>query len=129
MTKKDLRLETTRVNNVNRPSRQSAGDPEQANNEAGQETSKKPAADNGGREDGENENTEAPPEGELTSRNQPSMKDGELPEQAVTDKPGQLTREEALKLLQSIRDRDMQRRLRQKFRQQRRRRVPVKRDW
>ena len=107
----------------------SAEDPEQANHEAGQEPSKKPATANGGREDGENEKSSAPPEGELTSRNQPSIEEGELPEQAVTDKPGQLTREEALKLLQSIRDRDMQRRLRQKFRQQRRRRVPVKRDW
>ena len=39
-----------------------------------------------------------------------------------------MTREEALKMLQSVRDRDMLRRM-QQLRQERSRHVPVDRDW
>ena len=39
-----------------------------------------------------------------------------------------MTRQEALKLLQSVRDRDMIRRFQQRQRQ-RQRRVPVEKDW
>ena len=43
-------------------------------------------------------------------------------------KDGLMTREEALKMLQSVRDRDMLRRMQQQ-RQERSRHVPVDRDW
>ena len=43
-------------------------------------------------------------------------------------KDGLMTREEAMKMLQSVRDRDMLRRMQQQ-RQERSRRVPVDKDW
>ncbi len=78
---------------------------------------------------------EEPPEGDLSAVN-----DMQANDEPSEDKPngsmarqndqnsGTMTRQEALKLLQAVRDRDMLRRLRQQQRQ-RRNRVPVEKDW
>ena len=81
--------------------------------------------------DGPDETSEAPPAGQLSAPNQgPSEDDRNGLSGALQPKgPDELiTREEALKILQSVRDRDMLRRLQQ---QQRRssRRVQVDKDW
>ena len=67
------------------------------------------------------------PSGELTSVNdEPNETSPDEDQQAAVT--GQMTREEALKMLQSVRDRDMLRRLQQQQRQ-RSRRVRVDKDW
>jgi Ca-activated chloride channel family protein len=77
----------------------------------------------------EDEQADSPetPSGELTSVNadQDAAPSDESQPAAMT---GEMTREEALKMLQSVRDRDMLRRLRQQQRQ-RSRRVRVDKDW
>ena len=67
--------------------------------------------------------------GELTADNQSKEKKGDESAVRVNQAgDGLMTREEALKMLQSVRDRDMLRRLQQQ-RRQRIRRVPVDKDW
>ena len=67
--------------------------------------------------------------GELTADNQSKEKKGDESAVRVSQAgDGLMTREEALKMLQSVRDRDMLRRLQQQ-RRQRIRRVPVDKDW
>ena len=67
--------------------------------------------------------------GELTADNQSKAKEGDESAARLTKTgDGLMTREEALKMLQSVRDRDMLRRLQQQ-RRQRIRRVPVDKDW
>ena len=67
--------------------------------------------------------------GELTADNQSKAKEGDESAARVSQPgDGLMTREEALKMLQSVRDRDMLRRLQQQ-RRQRIRRVPVDKDW
>ena len=67
--------------------------------------------------------------GELTADNQSNAKEGDESAARLTKTgDGLMTREEALKMLQSVRDRDMLRRLQQQ-RRQRIRRVPVDKDW
>ena len=67
--------------------------------------------------------------GELTADNQSKAKKGDESAARVSQPgDGLMTREEALKMLQSVRDRDMLRRLQQQ-RRQRIRRVPVDKDW
>ncbi len=83
-------------------------------------------------ETGNQSNSEPPPTGELTAANESDQPGDHSPGSAVAV-PGDvddgiMTRQEALKLLQSVRDRDMLRRLR-KQQQQRTRRVPVEKDW
>ena len=68
----------------------------------------------------------------LTAANE-AASDDEEPQQKVaiasdSEKEGAMSREEALKMLQSVRDRDMLRRLRQEQLERSRRR-PVDRDW
>lgn len=71
------------------------------------------------------------PSGELTSASQ-QKKDGNPDDTVAMADPGAkeglMTREEALKMLQAVRDRDMLRRLRQE-QVERSRHVPVDRDW
>ncbi|MDA8563584.1 VWA domain-containing protein, partial [Mariniblastus sp.] len=75
------------------------------------------------------------PEGELSAANASEAEDGledknavdAIAQQADLDN-GMMTRQEALKLLQAVRDRDMIRRYQQRQRQ-RQRRVPVEKDW
>jgi Ca-activated chloride channel family protein len=76
-----------------------------------------------------------PPTGELSSVNPSASEDSPEQENAsgtVAQQPGSengtMTRQEALKLLQAVRDRDMIRRYRQRQRQ-RQQRVPVEKDW
>ena len=76
-----------------------------------------------------------PPEGDLSAANEADADDKTKPgNQATTVAPHDsadgemMTRQEALKLLQSVRDRDMIRRFQQRQRQ-RQRRVPVEKDW
>lgn len=75
---------------------------------------------------------EAPPLGEITAANQTQQQSGDENESSVgaisEQENGTMSRQEALKLLQSSRDRDMLRRLR-KQQLQRSRRVRVERDW
>ena len=67
--------------------------------------------------------------GKLTADNQSTEKKGDESAARVNQaSDGLMTREEALKMLQSVRDRDMLRRLQQQ-RRQRIRRVPVDKDW
>ena len=67
--------------------------------------------------------------GKLTADNQSKAKKGDESAARLTKTgDGLMTREEALKMLQSVRDRDMLRRLQQQ-RRQRIRRVPVDKDW
>ena len=76
-----------------------------------------------------------PPTGELSSVNPSTSEDSSEQENAsgaVAQQPGSengmMTRQEALKLLQAVRDRDMIRRYRQRQRQ-RQQRIPVEKDW
>jgi len=67
--------------------------------------------------------------GDLTADNQnKENQDGQPAAVPNQDDKGLMTRQEALKMLQSVRDRDMLRRL-QLQRRQRARRVPVEKDW
>ncbi len=69
------------------------------------------------------------PRGELTTEN-PEMpdQDNTSKEAASIDRMGEITKDEANKMLQAIRDREMLRRLQKQY-QQRRRYVPVEKDW
>ncbi len=58
----------------------------------------------------------------------PSERQSETAKSETPLKEGLMTREEALKMLQSVRDREMLRKLRLE-RQQRSRHIPVERDW
>ncbi len=72
----------------------------------------------------------ANPEGELKAANGQKQQDGK-PENAVNqpdDSTRPMTREEAMKMLQAIRDRDMIRRFQQQQRE-RSRQIPVEKDW
>jgi Ca-activated chloride channel family protein len=83
----------------------------------------------------ENKTGDEPPEGEVTASNE-SETDKEADDndqqsalaRLNNEDNGMMTRQEALKLLQSVRDRDMLRRFRQKQRQ-RSNRVKVEKDW
>ena len=78
--------------------------------------------------DQEDDESSTPPSGELTAANEApnaSERQATEPVRVATD---QMTEEEARKLLQSIRDRDMLRRLRKQA-AERALRVPVERDW
>lgn len=78
--------------------------------------------------DGENKEI---PQGNLTAagdNEKQANESGEAVRALADSKDGLMTKEEALKLLQAVRDRDMLRRLRQQ-QQERSRRVPVERDW
>ena len=83
----------------------------------------------------ENKTGDEPPEGEVTALNE-SETDKEADDndqqsalaRLNNEDNGMMTRQEALKLLQSVRDRDMLRRFRQKQRQ-RSNRVKVEKDW
>ncbi len=80
-------------------------------------------------------NGEEPPKGDLSAVNEMQANDDpaeDKPNAAMARQSdqdnGTMTRQEALKLLQAVRDRDMLRRLRQQQRQ-RQNRVPVEKDW
>lgn len=71
------------------------------------------------------------PTGDLkaaSEQEQNKQPDGAVSSADQNAKVGLMTREEALKMLQSVRDRDMLRRMQQQ-RQERSRRVPVDKDW
>lgn len=70
---------------------------------------------------------DAAPAGEFNAANEQPIHDEMTPDAAAA-KEGLMTREEALKMLQAVRDRDMLRRLRQE-QLERRRHVPTERDW
>ncbi len=83
-------------------------------------------------QEGDGEASNQPPQGELSSENQKPEGEAQPGRQAnrvgSNQEEGLLTREEALKMLQAVRDRDMLRRD-QRQRRERSRRVPVERDW
>lgn len=111
----------------------SANDSEQANTRnMPQQDSKNPADTKSKNDDSPKDSNQAQqpvPEGDLKAANQ---QDEKQPAGAVAkSQEGRerlMTREEALKLLQSVRDRDMLRRM-NKQQLERSRRVPVERDW
>jgi Ca-activated chloride channel homolog len=77
------------------------------------------------------QNEQQSPDGELTSANQQDSEreaNEQTEPQPVVDQEGRMTKEEAMKLLQSVRDRDMLRRLRQ-AQADRQRQKPVEKDW
>ncbi len=69
-----------------------------------------------------------PTDGELTTENQSPQDETETQPNPEEIEQRMMTKEEALKMLQSVRDRDLMRRLR-RLRRERSRRVPVERDW
>lgn len=108
------------------PTEQPQGEQGAKNDEKPEEDSETPApseSDPDSKDDDESQ-------GKLTSANDADSPAGDRPGTAVarTDKPGQMTRAEALKMLQSIRDRDLLRRFELQKRE-RLRRVPVEKDW
>ncbi|QEG24686.1 vWA domain-containing protein [Mariniblastus fucicola] len=89
--------------------------------------------ENGPATEDKKEEGKEPPQGQLSSTNEQDPKDNVQKENGAVAQPiapddGMMTRQEALKLLQSVRDRDMLRRYRQK-QKRRQRRVQVERDW
>jgi Ca-activated chloride channel family protein len=81
--------------------------------------------------EGENNNNEQRvPSGELTADQQgmPETSIGTADVSDINAGSGLMTKEEAMKMLQAVRDRDMLRRLQQQ-RRERLRHVPVERDW
>ena len=78
-------------------------------------------------EDAEEESAD-PSSGELTAVNEQEEPLDHKPGEPTLVNTNQMTEEEARKLLQSIRDRDMLRRLRKQA-AERALRVPVERDW
>ena len=79
-------------------------------------------------QEGEEDESDTTPSGELTAVNETTEQSGEKPEEPVAVMSDRMTEEEARKLLQSIRDRDMLRRLRRQA-ADRALRMPVERDW
>lgn len=82
------------------------------------------------KEDKEDE-TKQPPQGELTAASEEEAKDGKDKQPIAAFNPskdGEMTQEEADKMLQAIRDREMLRRY-QRRQQEMRQYVPVDRDW
>lgn len=92
-----------------------AGNQEEAKSEAASQATNDQPAD------------QKPPSGELTPVNQSQQQDQSQMAAAKPIESG-MTQEEAMKLLQSVRDRDMLRRLRLQQRQ-RSRQIPVDKDW
>ena len=83
----------------------------------------------------EKNESDDPPQGTVTAANESTTGEPREPEDISIANPldqnqnkGMMSRQEALKLLQAVRDRDMLRRLRQQQRQ-RQRRVKVEKDW
>jgi Ca-activated chloride channel family protein len=117
------------------PSEDQSSDPTEQSQDAQQQQSNgqsdEDAEQNTAEEDGK-----AAPEGEVTAANESQSEDTKDANKATSlsaaqqnaDENGMMSRQEALKLLQAVRDRDMIRRLRQQQRQ-RSRRVQVEKDW
>ena len=77
------------------------------------------------------EASKAPPKGEVTAANENEAESGDSkmnPANPNEEQEAVMSRQEAMKLLQAVRDRDMLRRLRQQQRQ-RQRRIKVEKDW
>lgn len=83
-----------------------------------------------GQEQTEKNQDQPVPSGQLSTADQDEPEQLESGSSVVQQNPDQglMTKEEALKMLQAVRDRDMLRRLRQE-RQERARQVPVEKDW
>lgn len=99
--------------------------------ETGQQQSSDPQKSEEGMPDEQEAKDQAVPTGDLKAASQQdkNQEPGGTDETADPGaKDGLMTREEALKMLQSVRDRDMLRRMQQQ-RQERSRRVPVEKDW
>ncbi len=98
--------------------------------ESGEENDE--AMEPGEEAESDSEEVKETPAGQLSAANEAAEEDSEKPSTAAAiesnDDEGRMSREEALKMLQSVRDRDMLRRLRQQQRERSRRR-PVDRDW
>ncbi|MEZ6125479.1 MAG: hypothetical protein R3C49_20215 [Planctomycetaceae bacterium] len=89
------------------------------------------SSDSGDEQQPPSENDSDRKDGRLTAANDSAgdrSQQGSAAVRADHDPDSLMTREEALKLLQAVRDRDMIRRLKQQ-RQERSRRIPVDRDW
>ena len=98
-----------------------------SNDEPGKE---EPGKEQQGKEEQEKEGKK-PPAGELTSENQQDQKETDAAEavaQEGEEKMKLMTNQEALKMLQAVRDRDMLRRF-QLQQRERSRRIPVDKDW
>ncbi|WP_253155912.1 hypothetical protein [Stieleria tagensis] len=92
--------------------------------ESDQGTSEAEAPSDSKNEDGSQE----PPQGQLSSDNEPEDAIDQQQPETATIQEGEITEQEARKMLQAIRDRDLLRRYRRE-REQRSRHVPVDRDW
>jgi Ca-activated chloride channel family protein len=107
-----------------------AGDADQ-NQDSQKESDAAQSLANQSKGDSKNKLAEESSEGELTAANEKNESESDPPKRALMaprDREGMMTREEALKLLQAVRDRDMLRRLQQR-RRQRSRRLSVEKDW
>ena len=119
------------------PSQDQSSDPTEQSQDAQQQQNNGQPDEDAEQDDATSEEDgKAAPEGEVTAANESQSEDTNdaneatslsTPQQNVDDN-GMMSRQEALKLLQAVRDRDMIRRLRQQQRQ-RSRRVQVEKDW
>ena len=119
------------------PSQDQSSDPTEQSQDAQQQQNNGQPDEDAEQDDATSEEDgKAAPEGEVTAANESQSEDTKdaneaaslsTPQQNVDDN-GMMSRQEALKLLQAVRDRDMIRRLRQQQRQ-RSRRVQVEKDW
>ena len=115
---------------------QSSGPTEQSQDAQQQQNNGQPDEDAEQDDATSEEDGKAAPEGEVTAANESQSEDTKDANEATSlsttqqnvDDNGMMSRQEALKLLQAVRDRDMIRRLRQQQRQ-RSRRVQVEKDW
>ncbi|WP_417847578.1 hypothetical protein [Thalassoglobus sp.] len=96
-----------------------------------QQSAEEQAMDEQAAEEPGNEEEQAVPTGELKAAGEQDSKEKPNGQNGIADpnmKEGLMSKEEALKMLQAVRDRDMLRRLR-KEQVERRQRIPTARDW
>ena len=107
---------------VNNDRQQSAASQQQQNSQQDQQQEEEP-------EPGELDNGDPPPEGELRSLNEEDEgQDSAAMQQQDVKMRQKMTMQEARKMLQAVRDRDLRRRL-DKLQRMRMRRIPVEKDW
>ena len=119
------------------PSQDQSSDPTEQSQDAQQQQNNGQPDEDAEQDDATSEEDgKAAPEGEVTAANESQSEDTKDANEATSlsttqqnvDDNGMMSRQEALKLLQAVRDRDMIRRLRQQ-QWQRSRRVQVEKDW
>ncbi|WP_186774687.1 hypothetical protein [Allorhodopirellula solitaria] len=114
----------------NQSAEQAADSDQQPAEDSSQQAEQPPSGEEPSGGDPDQQESQAAPEGELAAENEQEPSDGQPNAGAVVDpsNAGLMTKEEALKMLQAVRDRDMLRRMRHE-QLERQRHVPTERDW